>query len=62
MSDTVYVIINSKFMTMQKELSAMDTLYMLLYFAGGLTLSGLIMIYGMKKIMKSLSELNLNKK
>lgn len=49
-------------MTMQKELSAMDTLYMLLYFAGGLTLSGLIMIYGMKKIMKSLSELNLNKK
>lgn len=40
----------------------MDTLYILLYFAGGLTLSGLIMVYGMKKVMKSLSELNLIKK
>ncbi len=34
----------------------MGTLYLLLYFIGGLTLSGFITVYGMKKLLKALKD------
>lgn len=40
----------------------MGALYLSLYFIGGLTLSGLITVYGLKKLFKSLQDLELIKK